>query len=131
MKIFLAILFIFSLSYQPAFADQWFDRIPKSGEYKPLPEPGTELIPKDFESINEDLGKVNEEDAYNQIEADSSSGIDPQVVEENKQPAKQSSGAFAYTFVIVFILALLVLGAYFWWKRNTKKLENQEDDQKF
>ena len=131
MQIFFVVLFIFALSYQPVFADQWFDRIPKSGEYKPLPEPGTELTPKDFQSINENLDKVNEEDVSNETETDGQSGTESQTVEDGKQPDQKSFGAFSYSFLIVFIIILLALGAYFWWTRKSKKLENQEDDQKF
>lgn len=128
MQIFFVVLFIFALSYQPAFADQWFDRIPKSGEYKPLPEPGTELIPKDFQSVNQDLDKVSEEDVSSQAEADLSSGTESEGTEDTKQPAKEFFNIFSYTIPIIFVVILLIFGGYFWWKRNAKKLENQEND---
>ncbi len=35
-----------------ARAQQWYDKIPRSGEYAPLPEPGTTQKPKDFDSLN-------------------------------------------------------------------------------
>lgn len=124
MKIFFIILVIFVFSYQPVSAEQWYDRIPESGEYKPLPEPGTEAVSEDFQSLNEDLDKVNTEGVSSNEEVGAPLEQETQVVD----PEQSDKRSFWLYVSLVFFAILLVSFAYIWWKRNSKKLENNENN---
>lgn len=124
MKIFFIILVIFVFSYQPVSAEQWYDRIPESGEYKPLPEPGTEAVSEDFQSLNEDLDKVNTEGVSSNEEVGAPLDQEIQVVD----PEQSGKRSFWLYVSLVFFAILLVSFAYIWWKRNRKKLENNENN---
>jgi hypothetical protein len=125
MKIFFIILVIFVFSYQPVFAEQWYDRIPESGEYKPLPEPGTELVPEDFQSLNEDIDKINTEDVSGNQEVGVPLEEEVATTADNEQSQKGSLWPYLSLIVVVILLASF---AYGWWKKNSKKLENDENN---
>lgn len=124
MKIIISIIFfLFTITLTaPAQAEVWYDKLPPSGEYAPLPEQASPA-PKDFENINSDPASADgsgvEGDDANTEQPDAPSDANSTDPVSEPVVADSSVGNKLKPWLVV-ICALIASAAvtYFIWRRR-------------
>ncbi len=104
-----------------AQAAQWNDTLPKSGEYVPVPEPGTQPEARDFDTINvvpenEDGSPTGSGLTVENAEDSHAAGVDV----ENRTPVGRTVMWWLVGIVLLIVAGLVT--APFWLKRFLGKV---------
>jgi len=92
--------------FNVALADQWYDTLPPTGEYLPLPDAGYGAAPQDFQSLN----ATGADEENNIVESTSSTDI---AVEPDEQPSAQKG--VNYILVIALVVVVVAAVTARWW----------------
>lgn len=118
LKLFIVLGLSVTAFSLPTFvsADQWYDRLPKSGEYVPLPESNTNQIPRDLDSVNvpDSTGNNGQDQSVNE---------NLQNNESNEVVAAPVGRTLMWSVAIVVgLIIILLITAPLWLKRVFRKM---------
>lgn len=97
-------------------ADQWYDKLPKSGEYAPLQESGLNQTPRDLDTVNVPVGEKG--DSQNTDLSNEALAVNPEL----SQTKPVGRTLMWWVVGIVGLIVIILITAPLWLKRVFTKI---------